>query len=178
MAFLMGMLGYQITRLWPDWLAIGAFFMLLLTITTAVGIMLALFVHQRSWCCICPIGTMSNWVGKNRGPLGLNHDACVECGLCEKVCPMQLSPVQLKDEEGIPPRRLPQVWTLCRLMRKGRTRYYFPNTSLNAMMNSSPPKMRLSRTSGILTAHFAPIKPPSRNPAQMSAAALRLTSPC
>jgi ferredoxin-type protein NapH len=101
MAFLMGMLGYQITRLWPDWLAIGGFFMLLLTITTAVGVLLALLVHQRSWCYICPIGTMSNWVGKNRDPLGMNRDACVECGLCEKVCPMQLSPLQLKDSKGM-----------------------------------------------------------------------------
>jgi ferredoxin-type protein NapH len=94
--FLMAMLGYQIIRLWPDAYAIGGFFVLLLSITTAVGLVLALVLHQRTWCYICPIGTMSSWVGANRRPLTMDKGERTECKLCAKVCPMQLAPHELK----------------------------------------------------------------------------------
>ena len=96
-AFLMGMLTVQITKLWPDPYAIGRFFMMLLTITTAVGIILAIVFQQRSWCYICPIGSMSNWAGKNRERLAIDADACVSCKLCGKTCPMQLTPYEMKE---------------------------------------------------------------------------------
>jgi ferredoxin-type protein NapH len=96
--FLMSMLLYQITRLWPDPYAIGKLFMTLLTITTAVSIVLALIIHQRSWCYICPIGTISNWVGKNRGPLCTKNDLCNSCKLCSRTCPMILEPCELKEK--------------------------------------------------------------------------------
>jgi polyferredoxin len=104
MAFLMGMLTYQIIRLWPDPWAIGGFFVLLLSITTAVGVGLGLIFQQRTWCYVCPIGTMSNWVGKNRRPLILAAERCTECNLCARTCPMQLTPVALK-EQGFMPHR-------------------------------------------------------------------------
>lgn len=99
LSFLMLMLTVQIVRLWPDPYAIGRFFMILLTITTTVGVILAIIIHHRSWCYICPIGTLSNWVGKNKNQLIMQKDACVECKLCEKTCPMQLTPYELKKEE-------------------------------------------------------------------------------
>ncbi len=87
--FLMTMLTYQILRLWPDHYAIGKFFVILLTITTIVGIFLAMFVHQRAWCSICPIGSLSSWVGANRYQLKMDHDSSISCGLCVKGCPKQ-----------------------------------------------------------------------------------------
>ena len=95
-AVLMGVLGFQITRVWPDAQAIGRVFVVLLSITTGVGILLALIWHQRVWCYVCPIGTMSNWVGKERQPLSLVKESCTECSLCAKTCPMQLAPFDLK----------------------------------------------------------------------------------
>jgi ferredoxin-type protein NapH len=95
--FLMAMLAYQVFRLWPDAYAIGGLFVLLLSITTAVGLLLGLILHQRTWCYICPIGTMSSWVGANRRPLAITRESCTSCKLCEKVCPMQLAPHELKD---------------------------------------------------------------------------------
>jgi polyferredoxin len=100
--FLMGMLTFQIIRLWPDPYAIGRFFMVLLTVTTGVGIILALVFQQRSWCYICPIGSMSNWVGKNRNQLAIDKEACVLCKLCGKTCPMQLSPYEMKEKQEMP----------------------------------------------------------------------------
>ena len=96
--FLMSMLTYQIIRLWPDPYAIGKLFMTLLTITTAISVILALIIHQRSWCYICPIGTISSWAGKNRQQLYTKDDLCTDCKLCGKLCPMDLAPHELKEK--------------------------------------------------------------------------------
>jgi ferredoxin-type protein NapH len=101
MAFLMGMLTWQIVRLWPDPWAIGGFFVLLLSITTAVGLILGVGFHQRTWCHLCPIGTMSNWVGKSRRPLIMTAEKCTHCHLCAQNCPMQLSPEELTEKSAM-----------------------------------------------------------------------------
>jgi ferredoxin-type protein NapH len=96
--FLMTMLTIQMIRLWPDPYAIGKFFIVLLTITTGIGIVLAAIWHQRGWCYICPIGTISSWVGKNRYPLGMDSEGCITCKACSKLCPMQLAPHEMKEK--------------------------------------------------------------------------------
>lgn len=101
MSILMTVLTVQIIRLWPDPWAIGGFFVLMLTITTGLGIILGVIYQQRTWCYVCPIGTMSNWVGQNRQPLHLEESKCLECNLCAKKCPMQLSPVSLQEPRGM-----------------------------------------------------------------------------
>lgn len=101
MAILMTVLTVMIIRLWPDPLAIGGFFVLMLSVTTVVAVILGIIFQQRLWCYVCPIGTMSNWVGKNRRPLHLAADKCVDCGLCAQKCPMQLAPATLKSTEGM-----------------------------------------------------------------------------
>lgn len=101
MTLLMAILTIMIIRLWPDPVAIGGFFVLMLTVTTGIAVVLGIIYQQRVWCYVCPIGTMSSWVGKNRQPLELAEDKCVECGLCSKSCPMQLAPVTLKAPTGM-----------------------------------------------------------------------------
>ena len=96
LSFLMLMLGYQVIRLWPDPYAIGRFLMILLSVTTVIGVILTLFIHQRTWCYICPIGSLASLVGKNKEKLHMKGDACVVCNLCEKTCPMDLKPQELK----------------------------------------------------------------------------------
>ncbi len=95
--FLFGMLTWQFLHRWPDPYAIGAFFVLLLTLTSAVAVLLGILVHQRTWCYLCPIGTLSYWVGKTRRPLRLKAEHCRSCHLCTRACPMQLNPVELKE---------------------------------------------------------------------------------
>lgn len=101
MAVLMGFLTFQIIRLWPDPWAIGGAFVLMLTLTTAVGVVLGVLYQQRAWCYLCPIGTISNWVGKNRRPLTLAAERCGECHLCAQNCPMQLRPAALKEQAAM-----------------------------------------------------------------------------
>jgi ferredoxin-type protein NapH len=96
MAGLMGLLTWQIIRLWPDSWALGGIFVLMLSVTTTVAVILGVVWQQRTWCYLCPIGTMASWVGKNRRPLLMAPERCTQCNLCARKCPMQLTPVALK----------------------------------------------------------------------------------
>lgn len=102
LAFLMAMLTWQLIVRWPDPYAIGAFFVLLLTVTTAVAVVLGVIYHPRTWCYLCPIGTLAHWLGKNRRPLALAAEQCTTCQLCTRRCPMQLAPVALKAAPRMP----------------------------------------------------------------------------
>lgn len=97
---LMSIMVIQIIKRWPSAQAIGMFFVTMLTVTTALGIILALIFHERSWCYLCPIGTFSNLAGRNKHMLEINSEQCVECKVCAKVCPMQIKAYTFK-KEGI-----------------------------------------------------------------------------
>ncbi len=101
LAFLMGIMVWQIVNRWPNPYKIGQFFAMMLTVTTVIGIILALMYHQRIWCYICPIGTISNLTGKNKKPLKISSHLCVECKQCYKVCPMQIKPYSYKKNESV-----------------------------------------------------------------------------
>lgn len=102
LAFLMAMLTWQLLVRWPDPYAIGAFFVLLLTVTTGVAVVLGVIYHQRTWCYLCPIGTLAHWLGKNRRPLTVAAAQCSACALCSRRCPMQLAPEALKAAPRMP----------------------------------------------------------------------------
>lgn len=84
-------LGIQIFLARGDVYAMGLAMVRVLNVTTAAGIILALAVHPRTWCHICPMGTLGNWVSRGRGSLVIGQ-GCVSCQACSKVCPMQLEP--------------------------------------------------------------------------------------
>lgn len=98
LSFLMAMMIIQIIKRWPDPYKIGMFFVVLLSVTTILGLILAFVYHQRSWCCFCPIGSLGNWIGKGRYPLKIDSKLCTECKLCYKICPIQISPYSFKKE--------------------------------------------------------------------------------
>lgn len=88
----------QIIRRWPNLYNIGIFFVTMLSVTTAVGIIFAVIFHPRVWCCICPIGSIANWIGKNKHQLYINPQLCTECKICGQVCPIQVKPYLFKKE--------------------------------------------------------------------------------
>ena len=98
LTLLMAAMTFQIIKRWPNPYKIGSFFVLLLTVTTGLGIILALFLHQRLWCYLCPIGSISNLAGRNKKPLYIDSETCVECKMCAKVCPMQIKPYAFKKQ--------------------------------------------------------------------------------
>ncbi len=93
LVFLMALMSVQLWMAWPDPQAIGRVFILLLTVTTLVGVGLGLAYKPRSWCSFCPMGTMAGWVAKSsKKTLTVNEDVCRDCSACAKVCPMDLTP--------------------------------------------------------------------------------------
>jgi len=77
----------------------GLVFWSMCAITTGVGVVLALFFHPRSWCAVCPVGTLSNVIGGGRHQLSIEPE-CRECGKCEQDCTFDLQIVRHK-ESGV-----------------------------------------------------------------------------
>jgi polyferredoxin len=101
LVLLMGAMTTQLAFAWGDWEAVGRVFVILLTVTTAVGVFMALSGHQRAWCKVCPAGTMAYWLGRGEGQqLTIDEPQCRDCGACGAVCPMDLTPQEMAAAEG------------------------------------------------------------------------------
>jgi polyferredoxin len=92
LCFVMGMMAFRLSHVWGDASQMGMVFVQLLSITSIVGVVLALRYNPRSWCMICPMGSMATWIGKKKHPLQLSNDLCISCNACHKACPMELNP--------------------------------------------------------------------------------------
>jgi len=98
---LMTAMTVQIAFAWGDWEAVGRVFVVLLAVTTALGVIMALTGHQRAWCKVCPAGTVANWLSKVKKPqLKMDVENCTHCDACWSVCPMDLRPSEMAAEEG------------------------------------------------------------------------------
>lgn len=91
LGILMSMLAFNLIPLWPNWYQMGRPFVMILTVTTIVGLALGVVYQPRTWCMFCPMGTMANWLGRGRVPLVVTED-CRDCGLCGRSCRMQINP--------------------------------------------------------------------------------------
>jgi len=95
-AVLMTFMVYRISLNPTDINHLGRTFWMMCTITSALGIVLALVYHPRTWCSICPVGTFGNAIGGHKNQLRIDSAKCRECGICEKACPMGLEIVRHK----------------------------------------------------------------------------------
>ncbi len=69
---------------------VGMVFVTMCILTTSVAILFGVAIAPRAWCSFCPMGTMQRALGGTRYQLKVDKELCIECGKCEKVCPMQL----------------------------------------------------------------------------------------
>lgn len=91
LGLLMSMLVVNLVPIWGDIYLMGLPFVMILTVTTVIGLVLGVIYNQRIWCMFCPMGTMANWLGRGRKSLKVSG-ACTGCGACEEVCRMQIYP--------------------------------------------------------------------------------------
>ncbi|MCK4249367.1 MAG: 4Fe-4S binding protein, partial [Candidatus Omnitrophica bacterium] len=75
----------------------GRVFWIMCVATTSLGLVLAIFLHQRSWCSFCPVGSVQNVLGGGKGQLKIDKDKCIECKRCEKACTLNLPIVRYKN---------------------------------------------------------------------------------
>ncbi len=99
MTVLMAVLAIQLPRFWPSINGMGQVFVVMLTITTTLGVILGILTHQRNWCAYCPIGTLGNWLGRGKYPLTIDAK-CNVCRKCDQVCPIQIDRWQYRPQPG------------------------------------------------------------------------------
>ena len=71
---------------------VGMVFVTMCIVTTSISILFGISIAPRAWCSFCPMGTVQRALGKNKYQLKLDQDKCIDCKICQKVCPMQLKP--------------------------------------------------------------------------------------
>jgi ferredoxin-type protein NapH len=84
----MAFMVYRIIQNPADFDHWGRVFWLMYTVTTAIGVVLAVFVHPRVWCTFCPMGTIQSALDRGRHRIVIDAEKCIECRACEKACPM------------------------------------------------------------------------------------------
>ncbi|MFP4655279.1 MAG: 4Fe-4S binding protein [Methanohalobium sp.] len=92
-AAMMGFMGYRIfeviqTESFVNQL--GMVFVSMCFVSTSVAVVLGVFVSPRTWCTICPMGTVQRIIGGDKYQLQVDDDKCISCNKCSKVCPMHL----------------------------------------------------------------------------------------
>ena len=100
--FLLCMVGINGSRDPGSWQHWGFVFWLVCFVTTAFGAIIAFFWNARSWCAICPMGTIQSWLGGNKYHLEIDQKTCKSCKKCERSCPMHLSIIKEKTENTLP----------------------------------------------------------------------------
>lgn len=96
--FMMSMFSVGIYKNWGDLYGLGMVFYRIIVVTTVVGIVLSLFYNHRTWCNICPMGTIASVISrfrKSKKVLQISS-GCVSCKICEKKCPLGIVPYEYK----------------------------------------------------------------------------------
>ncbi len=104
LVLLMGGFAAQIFFVWGSIVAVGAVFVRMIIITTLLAIVLGIIFNQRTWCTICPMGTMAHYVAKIK-PINrrIKHvtfekQKCVDCKICSKNCPIGIDVLKHKEK--------------------------------------------------------------------------------
>lgn len=89
-----------IIKNWGDIYGIGMVFYRLILVTTIIGVILSLIFNHRTWCSICPMGTLASLTSKLRKSKKVLFvsSSCVSCKLCQKQCPLGLVPYDYKGD--------------------------------------------------------------------------------
>jgi ferredoxin-type protein NapH len=95
---LMGFMIFRIVQTQGVVDKLGMVFVTLCILTTTAAILFGIIIAPRAWCSFCPMGTMQRVVGGDRYQLKVDKERCIDCGKCQKVCPMQLPVNEILDK--------------------------------------------------------------------------------
>jgi polyferredoxin len=77
---------------------IGMVFVTLCILTTSIAILFGVIIAPRTWCSFCPMGTLQRAMGGKKYQLKVDTEKCIDCKKCQKVCPMQLPVIEIRDD--------------------------------------------------------------------------------
>jgi polyferredoxin len=86
----------QLSLNFGDLKSMGYVFVRMILITTLLGIGLGILYKPRTWCTICPMGTISQHISKRNSiknkiqHVNFSQDKCVNCKICNKHCPLEI----------------------------------------------------------------------------------------
>lgn len=82
---------------------IGQVFVRMILVTTLLSIILGVIFNQRTWCSICPMGTMAKLVAGNEQVkkkikhVTFDKSKCISCNICTKSCPIEIKVLEHRD---------------------------------------------------------------------------------
>lgn len=103
-SIVMGFFAIQMVFAWGSLLSVAYVFIRTIIITTVITVILGIAFNQRTWCMICPMGTMAHYVSKSKfakskmKQVSFERDKCVDCKICSKNCPIGIDVLSHKKE--------------------------------------------------------------------------------
>ncbi len=95
-----GLMGFMVFRLAQNLSSLehwGLVFWQMCLVTTAAALVLGVLYRPRTWCAVCPVGTVGSATGGMKMQLSVAA-SCRSCSLCEKNCPMGLQITDFKEQ--------------------------------------------------------------------------------
>ncbi|WP_228723342.1 4Fe-4S binding protein [Desulfosediminicola flagellatus] len=99
---MMSLLGSRLYMSGSDPELIGSTFRMMWIVSLGFATAFGLILKPRTWCTVCPMGTMQGLISKNTYLLRVDQGKCKECGICKKSCPIETDPGALKAEGQVP----------------------------------------------------------------------------
>ncbi|MGV1100983.1 4Fe-4S binding protein [Thiovibrio sp. JS02] len=94
---MMGLLFFRLLLSGGDPEKVGASFVMMWTISTLFAMGLGLYWKPRSWCSLCPMATFQGLFSSCNYVLRV-ASSCKQCGICQKVCPIETNPGAYKNQ--------------------------------------------------------------------------------
>ena len=77
--------------------------------TTVIALILSVFIHSRTWCSFCPMGSVQRHLHELRNFISNikkldkhlsieSHQNCINCRICTKTCPSSIDVAELVKE--------------------------------------------------------------------------------
>jgi ferredoxin-type protein NapH len=98
---LMGLMTIRLIMSGGDPARVGAVFVMMWTVATALAIAFGLYFKPRTWCNFCPMGSMQGVLTPRTYLLQVRPE-CKSCGLCRRVCPIQTYPGVYREQGVVP----------------------------------------------------------------------------
>jgi len=102
LSIVMGVFVLQMVFAWGNLIDVSFVFVRMIIVTTVITIILGVVYNQRTWCMICPMGTMAHYVSKlqlsksKTKNVSFEQKKCVDCRICSKSCPVGVDVLSYK----------------------------------------------------------------------------------